>query len=215
VWLRFRGACDRFFERYKHRDHLDLLEKAEPRDSVIRELEALLPTSGTDAGPAPANLTDIIQTARVRWQQAPELPRVIQQDLAARYHQALAQLVGTWGSAFAGTELDPEATRKRMEKLLAKVEELGPAQGRSQGEAALSPAELLAQQWRDRLAANTMGGRSVENDESRWRAAEQEVRNAQSQWAKLGPVPADVAGPLNERFQRALRKFYDQRRRAS
>jgi hypothetical protein len=215
VWLRFRTACDRFFERYKHRDQLDLLEKAEPRDAVIRQLEALLPAVGTETGPAPANLAEAVQAARARWQQAPELPRVIQQDLAARYHQALGRLVGTWGSAFAGTELDPEATRKRMEKLLARVEELVPAQGRSQPEAALSPAELLAQQWRERLAANTMGGRSVENEESRWRAADQEVRNAQSQWARLGPIPADVAGPLNERFQRALRKFYDQRRRAS
>ena len=101
-----------------------------------------------------------------------------------------------------------------MEKLVARVEELAPEKGRQQ--AKLSPAELLAQQWRERLAANTMtGGKSGETDESRWRAAEQEVRGAQAQWARLGPVPAEVAGPLNERFQRACRRFYDQRRRAS
>ena len=41
-------ACDRFFDRYKHRDQLDLQQKAEPRDEVIRELEALLPPSGTE-----------------------------------------------------------------------------------------------------------------------------------------------------------------------
>jgi hypothetical protein len=70
-------------------------------------------------------------------------------------------------------------------------------------------------QERERLAANTLGGRAGESDETRWRATEQEVRNAQSQWARLGPVLADVAGPLNERFQRAVRKFYDQRKRAS
>jgi hypothetical protein len=32
---------------------------------------------------------------------------------------------------------------------------------------------------------------------------------------RLGPVPAEVAGPLNERFQRACRKLQDVRRRAS
>jgi hypothetical protein len=32
---------------------------------------------------------------------------------------------------------------------------------------------------------------------------------------RLGPVPPEVAGPLNERFQRAVRKFYDHRKRAS
>ena len=214
IWQRFRTACDRFFERYKHRDQLDLQEKAQPRDDVIRALEALLPAAGQDAGEAPADLAATIQSARTRWQQAPELPRVIQQDLAVRYHQALARIVGTWPAAFAGTEIDPEATRKRMEKLVARVEELASSSAQ-QTPANLSPTELLAQQWRERLAANTIGGRGAETSESRWRAAEQEVRNAQSQWARLGPVPAEVAGPLNERFQRAVKRFYDLRRRVS
>jgi hypothetical protein len=58
-------------------------------------------------------------------------------------------------------------------------------------------------------------GRAADLEEARWRAAEQEVRNAQAQWMRLGPVPSDVAGPLNERFQRAVRRFYDQKKRAS
>ncbi|HEX5108419.1 MAG TPA: DUF349 domain-containing protein [Vicinamibacterales bacterium] len=216
VWQRFRAACDHFFDRYKHRDQLELQEKAVPRENVIRELEAMLTATPGEAGDAPDGLVATVQGARTRWQQAPELPRAIQQDLAARYHNALSRIVGRWPAAFAGTELDPEATRKRMEKLLARVEELLPSQSRPQASTAdLSPAELLAQQWRERLAANTMGGRSVENEETRWRAAEQEVRTAQAQWARLGPVPADVAGPMNERFQRAVRKFYEHRRRAS
>jgi hypothetical protein len=217
VWQRFRAACDRFFDRFKHRDQVDLQEKAKARDEVIRELEALVPDAPADA-PADAAVPDglyaTIQTLRGRWQQAPELPRGLQQDLAARYHQGLGRVVAAWPLAFAGTDLDPEATRKRMEKLVARVEELAPEKGRQQ--AKLSPAELLAQQWRERLAANTMtGGKSSDTDESRWRAAEQEVRSAQAQWARLGPVPAEVAGPLNERFQRACRRFYDQRRRVS
>ncbi len=212
VWQRFRAACDRFFDRYKHRDQADLQEKAKTRDEVIRELEAL--AVGPGEGGAPEGLYTTIQGLRGRWNQAPELPRGLQQDLAARYHQALGRIVAVWPAAFAGTDLDPEATRRRMEKLVARVEELAPEKGRQQ--AKLSPAELLAQQWRERLAANTMtGGKSAESEDSRWRAAEQEVRSAQAQWARLGPVPADVAGPLNERFQRACRRFYDSRRRAS
>jgi hypothetical protein len=215
VWQRFRSACDRFFDRYKHRDQLDLQEKAKPRDEIIRGLEALTASAAADAPPeAPEHLYKTVHDLRTRWQQAPELPRGLQQDLAARYHQALGRLVATWPGAFAGTDLDPEATRKRMEKLVARLEELAPEKSRQQ--APLSPAERLAQQWRERLAANTMtGGKSGDTEETRWRAAEQEVRNAQAQWARLGPVPAEVAGPLNERFQRACRRFYDQRRRAS
>ena len=212
VWQRFRTACDRFFERYKHRDQVDLQAKAAPRDAIIKELEALLPVDGAEA-PAPDNLYGVVTDARSRWSQAPELPRQIQQDIAARYHQAVGSLVAKWPGAFAGTDLDPEATRKRMEKLVSRVEELLSAQPRPQ--AKLSPTELLAQQWRERLASNTMGGARGESDESRWRSLEQEIRTAQSQWMRMGPVPPDVAGPLNERFQRACRRFYDQRKRAS
>jgi Domain of Unknown Function (DUF349) len=217
VWQRFRTACDRFFERYKHRDQVELQEKAAVRDGVIRDLEALLPAEGSEAGTAPDNLYATVQQARTKWQQAPELPRVVQQDLAARYFQAIGRLVATWPGAFAGTDLDPETTRKRMEKLLAKVEELVSSQP-AKPAAPLSPAEMLAQQWRERLAANTISGgaaRNAENEGARWRALEQEVRNAQAQWMRLGPVPPEIAGPLNERFQRACRKFFDQRKRAS
>ena len=211
VWQRFRGACDRFFDRYKHRDQLELREKAVPRETIIRDLESLLSAA---QGEAPADVYARVHDARAKWQQAPELPRPVQQELAARYHQALGQLVATWPAAFAGTDLDPESTRKRMEKVVSRIEELAPTSGRQQ--ANLSPAELLAQQWRERLAANTItGGRAAETEDAKWRAADQEVRNLQAQWVRLGPVPPDVAGPLNERFQRALRQFYDKKRRAS
>jgi hypothetical protein len=211
IWQRFRTACDRFFDRYKHRDQVDLQEKAAVRDAVVRELEALVPYEGAPAAP-PENLYKTVQDARLRWVGAPELPRGLQQDLAARYHQALGRVVVAWPTAFTGTDLDPDMTRKRMEKLVARVEELVPE--KSGPKAALSPAELLAQQWRDRLASNTMTGGKTggDNEEARWRAAEQEVRSAQAQWARFAPVPAEVAGPLNERFQRACRRFFDGRR---
>ncbi len=219
IWQRFRAACDHFFHRYKHRDQVDLQARAMPREAIIRDLQVLLPARHGEGAPpaaAPEGLAALVQDARARWQQpAPELPRAVEQDLAARYHQALGTLMAAWPAAFVGTDLDPATTRKRMEQLLARVEEF--AQLPDRARPALSPAELLAQQWRERLAANTMtGGKvAVENDEARWRAAEQEVRNAQAQWMRLGPVPPDVAGQLHERFQRACRRFYDQRKRAS
>jgi hypothetical protein len=213
VWQRFRTACDAFFERYKHRDQVDLQSKAAARAEVIHELEALTSADGV-ADAAPEGLVEKVQQARAKWQQAPELPRTVQQELAASYHQALGKIVATWPAAFAGTDLDPDATRKRMEKLLARVETLARSLG-AEAPVPASPAELLAQRWRERLAANTMtGGQAAAHaEDTRWREAEQEVRSAQSQWTRLGPVPAAVAGPLNERFQRACRKFYDQRRK--
>jgi hypothetical protein len=217
VWQRFRAACDRFFDRYKHRDQAELQAKAAARDTIIRDLEALLAHNGDAPGDVPPNLYATVQDARAKWQQAPEVPRPVQQDLAARYHQAIGRLIGTWPAAFHGTDLDVDATRKRMEKLVSKIEELLPdAQERAKAKQ-LTPTELLAEKWRERLAANTIsGGRAAEeNEDQRWRNAEQEVRSAQSQWTRLGPVPPEVAGVLNERFQRAVRRFYDSRRKAS
>jgi hypothetical protein len=211
VWQRFRAACDRFFDRYKHRDQADLQARVAERDAIVRALEAL--ASPGEQGGAPEGLYTTVQGARSKWSHGPELPRAVQEELATRYHQALGRLVALWPSAFSGTDLDPEVTRKRMEKLVARIEELVPAQARAA--ANLSPAELLAQQWRERLASNTMGGGRTEGEDAKWRAAEQEVRSAQAQWMRLGPVPPEIAGPLNERFQRALRRFYDQRKRAS
>jgi len=42
----------------------------------------------------------------------------MQQDLAGRYHETLGRLVSAWPDAFHGTDLDPDATLKRMEKLI-------------------------------------------------------------------------------------------------
>ena len=216
VWQRFRAACDHFFGRYKHRDQVDLLERAAPREAIIRELESFpVARDAESVGDGEAvGMYQLVQSARARWQQAPELPRQLQQELAVRYHDAIGRLIVADPEAFAGTDLDPEATRQRMEALIAKVEEL--LRPRGAKTASPSPTELLAQQLRERLATNTMGGgRGTEDNESRWRAAEQEVRGAQTQWARLGPVPPSVAGSMNERFQRACRRFYDERRRAS
>ncbi|HXV60673.1 MAG TPA: DUF349 domain-containing protein, partial [Vicinamibacteria bacterium] len=85
IWKRFRAACDHFFERYKHRDQVELIAKAAPRETIIRELESLLPADGADGTVPPDNLYERVQEARARWQQAPEVARHVQQEMAARY----------------------------------------------------------------------------------------------------------------------------------
>jgi hypothetical protein len=43
LWKRFRGACDRFFERYGKRHEIDLTKRIEEREIACRQLEALAP----------------------------------------------------------------------------------------------------------------------------------------------------------------------------
>ena len=216
IWQRFRAACDRFFDRFKHRDQVELAgESGGSRDGDSRAGGAGSAGVGRATGGARRPCTTrSIRRARSGSRRPSCLApfsRISPRDITRRSRDSSP----SWPGAFAGTDLDPEATRKRMEKLLAKVEELASAQ--PSRPANLSPTELLAQQLRERLAANTMAGgaRAAETEDARWRAVEQEVRSAQAQWMRLGPVPPQVAGPLNERFQRACRRFFDQRRRAS
>ncbi|MGD9903133.1 MAG: DUF349 domain-containing protein [Vicinamibacterales bacterium] len=212
VWERFRAACDQFFERFKHRDQEAIQTKFVDRDTAVAEIEALVPEDGA---PMPDDLYNKVQAARARWLQGPELPRHVLAPLAERVNGALLTLVTRWPEAFAGGELDPASTARRMEKLCAKVEALAPQDGGERAAtASLSPAELLARQWREALAANTMGaGAARQAEEARQRAADQELRSAQAAWLRLGPVPLDTRKPLQERFDRAVRRVLDSRRR--
>ncbi len=217
IWQQFRAACDLFFERFKNRDSVALTGKMADRETTVAELEALVP--GADAAadaPAPEDLYAKVQAARARWVQGPELPRHTLAPLADRVNTALFALVTRWPDGFHGTDLDPELTRGKMEKLVAKVEKLLPNENTEPAKN-LSPAELLARQWREALAANTMGGGGAarQAEDARQRANEQEVRSAQSAWARLGPLSPDQRKPFQDRFDRAVRKFLEMRRRSS
>ena len=215
IWNEFRGACDLFFERFKNRDLVALQGKMADREGAVNELEGLVPAADAAEAPAPDDLYAKVQAARARWVQGPELPRHTLAPLADRVNSALYALVTRWPAAFAGTDLDPEQTKGKMEKLIGKVEKLLPTEAAEPAKN-LSPAELLARQWREALAANTMGaGAARQAEDARQRAAEQEVRSAQAAWARLGPLRPDDRKPLQERFDRAVRKFMEMRRRST
>lgn len=215
IWNQFRAACDLFFERFKNRDQVALTGKMADRETTVAELEALVPPPDAADATAPEDLYAKVQAARARWVQGPELPRHTLAPLAERVNTALFSLVTRWPDGFKGTDLDPELTRGKMEKLVAKVEKLLPTES-SEPAKNLSPAELLARQWREALAANTMGaGSARQAEDARQRAAEQEVRSAQAAWARLGPLSPDQRKPLQERFDRAVRKFSEMRRRST
>jgi hypothetical protein len=210
VWRRFREACDHFFDRYKHRDALALQAVKETREGICSELEALLPAEGSEASP-PDDLVARVQTAQTAWRQAGELPRDVMDPLAERFSRVRDRLVELYPQAFAGTELDPEASRRKAEKLLARVEglveELAPE---GQGTAAGTTEELAAR-LRDALASNTIGGR--EAVEARWHSATGEVEAAQSAWRRLGPMPGPQGRGLAERFERVCHRFFELRPR--
>jgi hypothetical protein len=213
IWQRFRTACDTFFERYKTRDQVAVAGKLADREHAVAELEGLVPPPDAVEPPMPDDLYARVQAARARYLQGPELPRHTLAPLADRVNTALLALVHRWPDAFRGTELDPDTTRRKMEKLVTKIEALLPPDSKESA-ANLSPAEVLARQWREALAANTMGAAAARQaEDARHRAAEQEVRSAQSAWQRLGPLDSESRKPLQERFDRACRRFFEHKRR--
>jgi hypothetical protein len=207
IWQRFRAACDAFFSRYAQRHDIARGERLAAREAIVAELEGLAGAAEEDP---PADLLATIRSIRGRWQQ--ELAaRGVERDRAIaldeRFATAFAAILSHWPAAFAGTELDPDANRKRMESLVKRVEDLaaslaGPPEAADPN---VSPTTRLAAMLKDALAANTIGGK-VDHD-NRLRAAVDEARQAQAAWSRLGPVPEDQRRPLIDRFQRAMKRI--------
>ena len=207
VWQRFRTACDTFFERFKRRDEIELEAKHADREVLVVELEALAtPAAEGEPAPVPADLLERVRSLRTRWNQTTPVVRQGVDPLSARFIDALARLLTGHPDAFAGTELDIEASRQKMEKLCARVESF-----MTDAAPAPSGSQALADMLREALASNTIGGRAGE--EAKWRAMADEVRQAQASWSRLGPVPGETGRQLTERFHKACNRFFEVLRR--
>jgi len=232
IWQRFRGGCDTFFTRYAQRHDVARAERVAAREAICVELEALVPSPSGDSATAtatqasaqsgegeaaatvdavepPADLAATVRTLRNRWQQ--ELAaRGVDRDTAAaldrRYAEACRRVIVRWPAGFKGTDLDPEANRRRMEALVKRVEELAASLGGGASEAGaqMSP-QRLASMLKEALAANTIGGKV--DVESRRRAAQEDARQAQASWSRIGHVPDDERRALVDRFQRAIKQI--------
>ncbi len=209
IWQRFRTACDTFFDRYKRRDQIELEAKQADREALVAEMESLVPAEGAEqparTGP---ELLDLVRSLRTRWNQTTPVVRQGADPLSARFVSALERLIASSPDAFRGTELDVDANRQKMEKLCARVEGFVSEAGSAPPEGS---SQALAAMLREALAANTIGGRA--GDESKWRGIAEEVRQAQSAWSRLSPVPGEAGRELSERFHQACNRFFDHYRR--
>ncbi|MGH9798073.1 MAG: DUF349 domain-containing protein, partial [Candidatus Polarisedimenticolia bacterium] len=203
IWKRFRGACDRFFDRYRRREAIDRERGAAVRDGLCADIESLAAPSGGD-GDAPEAVLAALRSLWERWQQAPAPPADAAGPLAERLDAALGRLFAARVEPFRGTEFDSEANRGRLEDLLARAERLMPT-GASTGHESLTPAARLAALWREALATNTMGGKAA--DEGKRRAAAEELKRIEAAWRKVGYVPTAIRRPLQERLDAVARRL--------
>ena len=206
IWNRFRAAADRFFERYHSRHEIALAEKLAEREAIVVQLEAL---AGAQVDDLKA-YSEQVQQVRSAWHRTVPVPVPGMKELTDRWHDALSAILAGHPEAFGGTDLDPTAVIHKMEKLVARVEDLV-ADSSDSDEAEISQTELLAAKLRSAFATNAMGGRV--NEEAKWRAAADTVKDAQSAWQRLAPVDGPAVRALEARFREACRKIHDQARR--
>jgi hypothetical protein len=217
IWQRFRAGCDAFFVHFAQRHDVARAERLAAREAICAELEALAavePSSDAASFEAarpepPAGLAATVRGLRGRWQQelaARGVEREQAMALDRRFADAFARTIAKWPEAFAGTEMDPDTNRKHLETLVKRMEDLAASLRVGQtDDGALSPTTKLAAMLKEALAANTIGGKV--DVESRRRAAQEDVRQAQASWARVGPVSEDAKRALADRFQRAIRRI--------
>jgi len=185
-------------------------QQPEVSQSTVSQSESTLDNQPSTMEPPPDLLTKV-RSLRGRWQS--ELAaRGVDRDRAAaldeRFAAAFTGVVARWPAAFSGTDLDPDANRRRMEAIVKRMEDLaaslaGPAM--SAGDASVSATTRLAAMLKEALAANTIGGKI--DEDSRLRAAAEEVRQAQQSFSRIGVVPDAERRALSDRFQRAIRRI--------
>jgi hypothetical protein len=208
VWNRFRAAADQFFDRFHRRHEIALEGKLAEREAFVVALEAIAATALADL---PADLGDRVRELRATWNHAVPVPAPGMKLLTERWQAALAKVVAAKPDAFAGSDLDPHAVVQRMTKLVERVESF--VAELHQPEEGLSQTELLAARLRSAFASNAMGGRA--NDESKWRAAADAVRDAEAAWQRLTPTSLPEARALEQRFRNACREVAGHTRRSN
>jgi uncharacterized protein DUF349 len=197
--LRFRQAGDRFFERYKNRESLEANARLAEREGMCSALLALA-ASGAAAG---EDIAERVRAAQAAWKAAPPLAGPKGGELEASFAAAVEAVVEAWPAAFKDTDLDAAANRGRLEALCATVESMVQADA-SPSDATASPAAMLAERWREALAANTMGARVDEAAIRRER--KEKVEAARAAWARVGPVGSSDRERLAARFRDACRR---------
>jgi hypothetical protein len=197
LWRRFRTACDRFFDRRNRRHEIERDAVRQQGVTVCEALEALVATIEGGEAPGADEVGQQVDAAWAQWVHL-ALPTRETQELRERIFAACVRIATGVPDCLRGTRLDPAVTRKRREKLVARLE--GLVEPRRAAPAADS-LQAMALALRDRLATNTIAGGAAA---ARPRDVAEEVARIAAGWANTGPVVDDESHELAERYERAL-----------
>ena len=201
LYGRFHKAIDSVFDRYRRRDSIEDEKFQAERVALLAEME-VESTGGSvvaeaQAAPGTANETgnDEYKTKvtdfRARWRKMAGRPS---RDQDHQFKTVFASLVSRNASAFKGTDLDLDENRKKLEKLVTKLEALETNKAKADS---MDLATKLKEAW----ASRTMGAKP---GASSFKA---EVEKAHAIYDKIGPILGDEGEVLKKRFDSICRKL--------
>lgn len=201
IWKRFRQACDKVFDLRERRVQIEEERTERKRRELCDRVLELANAPATETLPADvlALLKEWRGSGAVRADRAPEL--------RAAFDDAIGKVLEAHPASFVGTELDPEAGRRRREELCSKVEALKPKVPLSLPKAAT--LDQMVEHLRTALNSNTPQDKKPEAE---WRDLSRELERFQGSWDRLGPMPGAAGQALEARFRKACQDFYERRR---
>jgi hypothetical protein len=197
---RFQLACDRFFDRYRRRDELELEATLAAAETILADLESLrVSVTGADAPPV-QDVATRLKDRLAEWRRLGTIPP----DRANTLHQRLLATCDAIETAYPDglpeAVLAAESNVQQREKLCLRLERLVTSLTASVDEP--SPRDL-AERLQLALAANTIGGLAATPHEQALRAAAETAERLQEKWQRLGPVIGHRARVLSLRFDKA------------
>jgi phage host-nuclease inhibitor protein Gam len=198
---RFQAACDRFSDRYRRRDEVELEASLAAADSILADLAAVRESvTGADRA-TPQEVMLRLKDRLAAWRRVGPIPAeragVLQQQL-----QAICDAVeAAHPDGLPEGELAAESNVPQREKLCIRLERVVTSLSAFAEEPA--PGDL-AERLKVALAAKTIGGPAVTRREQALREAAEQAERLREKWQRLGPVIGQRARALALRFDKAV-----------
>ena len=195
LYGRFHAAIDSVFDRYRRRDSIEDEKFQIERTACLAEMETLAraeaPAQGVDPPPAPDEYKNKVTEFRARWRKMSGRPS---RELDQQFKTLFTSLVSQNPAAFKGTDLDVDENRKKLEKLVTRLEAL-------ENDKVKADSMDLATKLKEAWASRTMGAKP---GGSNFKA---EVEKARAIHDKIGPILGDEGEALRKRFEAICRRL--------
>lgn len=190
LYGRFHKAIDSVFDRYRRRDSIEDEKFQVERTALLTEMETLTAAEPPAEG-AGDEYKNAVADFRTRWRKMSGRPS---REQDARFKTLFAGLISRNAGAFKGTDMDVDESRKKLEKLVLKLEALEVDKTKADS---MDLATKLKEAWASRTMGAKPGGSSFKT----------EVDKARTIYEKLGPVVGDEGEALKQRFEAICRKL--------